>query len=212
MPTTASSSASPAPRWARAPSPRWRSWSPKSSTATGPKSAPSSPRPTSTSAATASGARCPPAAAWACAARRTTCAAPARPRANCWSPRRRRAGRCRPAECAADKGIVTHKPSGRTLRYGRVRRRGGRKLAPAPRKVKLREPKDLGRSPASRCTASTSPNKVARQAGVRRRRRPARACCTLPSCNARCSAGSVEAGRRRSEALKLRGVEEDRGA
>lgn len=44
------------------------------------------------------------------------------------------------AECAADKGIVTHKPSGRTLRYGELAAAAA-KLAP-PREVKLREPKD----------------------------------------------------------------------
>jgi isoquinoline 1-oxidoreductase beta subunit len=44
------------------------------------------------------------------------------------------------AECSADKGIVTHKPSGRTLRYGELAAAAA-KLAP-PREVKLREPKD----------------------------------------------------------------------
>ncbi len=44
------------------------------------------------------------------------------------------------AECAADKGVVTHKPSGRTLRYGELAAAAA-KLAP-PREVKLREPKD----------------------------------------------------------------------
>lgn len=44
------------------------------------------------------------------------------------------------AECAADKGIVTHKPSGRTLRYGELAAAAA-KLTP-PRDVKLREPKD----------------------------------------------------------------------
>jgi isoquinoline 1-oxidoreductase beta subunit len=44
------------------------------------------------------------------------------------------------AECAADKGVVTHKPSGRTLRYGELAAAAA-KLAP-PKEVKLREPKD----------------------------------------------------------------------
>lgn len=44
------------------------------------------------------------------------------------------------AECAADKGIVTHKPSGRTLRYGELAAAAA-KLTP-PRDVNLREPKD----------------------------------------------------------------------
>lgn len=45
-----------------------------------------------------------------------------------------------PAECAAEKGVVTHKPSGRTLRYGELAAAAA-KLAP-PKDVKLREPKD----------------------------------------------------------------------
>lgn len=44
------------------------------------------------------------------------------------------------AECAADKGVVTHKPSGRTLRYGELAAAAA-KLTP-PKDVKLREPKD----------------------------------------------------------------------
>jgi len=44
------------------------------------------------------------------------------------------------AECTADKGVVTHKPSGRTLRYGELAAAAA-KLAP-PKDVKLREPKD----------------------------------------------------------------------
>lgn len=43
-------------------------------------------------------------------------------------------------ECAAEKGIVTHKPSGRTLRYGELAAAAA-KLTP-PKDVKLREPKD----------------------------------------------------------------------
>ena len=44
------------------------------------------------------------------------------------------------AECAAEKGIVTHRPSGRTLRFGELAAAAA-KLAP-PKEVKLREPKD----------------------------------------------------------------------
>jgi len=44
------------------------------------------------------------------------------------------------AACAADHGVVTHRPTGRTLRYGEVAAAAA-KLAP-PTKVTLRDPKD----------------------------------------------------------------------
>lgn len=45
-----------------------------------------------------------------------------------------------PAECVAEKGVITHRPSGRKLRYGQVASQAAR-LAP-PADVKLRDPKD----------------------------------------------------------------------
>ncbi|HZV55226.1 MAG TPA: molybdopterin cofactor-binding domain-containing protein [Rhodocyclaceae bacterium] len=45
-----------------------------------------------------------------------------------------------PAECFADTGVITHKPTGRKLRYGEVAGEAAR-LAP-PNDVKLRDPKD----------------------------------------------------------------------
>lgn len=44
------------------------------------------------------------------------------------------------AECAADRGVITHRPSGRTLRYGEVAAAAA-KLAP-PAEVTLRDPRD----------------------------------------------------------------------
>lgn len=44
------------------------------------------------------------------------------------------------AECAAEKSVVTHRPSGRKLRYGELAAEAA-KLAP-PKEVKLRDPKD----------------------------------------------------------------------
>ncbi len=44
------------------------------------------------------------------------------------------------AECFADKSLVTHKPTGRTFRYGELAAEAA-KIAP-PRDVKLRDPKD----------------------------------------------------------------------
>lgn len=48
--------------------------------------------------------------------------------------------RVAPGECVAERGIVTHRPSGRTLRYGQLAAEAAR-LAP-PKEVKLRDPKD----------------------------------------------------------------------
>jgi isoquinoline 1-oxidoreductase beta subunit len=45
-----------------------------------------------------------------------------------------------PAECSVDKGVITHSPSQRTLRYGQVAAEAA-KLSP-PADVKLRDPKD----------------------------------------------------------------------
>ena len=45
-----------------------------------------------------------------------------------------------PAECAADRGVITHRPTGRTLRYGEVAAAAA-KMAP-PAEVTLRDPKD----------------------------------------------------------------------
>ena len=44
------------------------------------------------------------------------------------------------SECSADAGVITHRPSGRTLRYGQVAADAAR-LAP-PRDVKLRDPRE----------------------------------------------------------------------
>ena len=44
------------------------------------------------------------------------------------------------AECAADKGIVTHAPTGRKLRYGELAAEAAK--IPAPKEVRLRDPKD----------------------------------------------------------------------
>jgi len=44
------------------------------------------------------------------------------------------------AECTVDRGVITHAPSGRTLRYGQVATEAAR-LAP-PKEVALRDPKD----------------------------------------------------------------------
>jgi isoquinoline 1-oxidoreductase beta subunit len=45
-----------------------------------------------------------------------------------------------PVECAADRGVVMHRPSGRTLRYGELAAAAAR--LPPPTEVKLRDPKD----------------------------------------------------------------------
>ncbi len=54
------------------------------------------------------------------------------------------------ADCTAERGVITHRPSGRTLRYGEVAAAAA-KLA-APRDVKLRDPKDwkIGGKPLHR--------------------------------------------------------------
>jgi isoquinoline 1-oxidoreductase beta subunit len=44
------------------------------------------------------------------------------------------------AECAVDRGVITHAPSKRRLRYGQVAARAA--MLPAPQDVKLRDPKD----------------------------------------------------------------------
>ncbi len=45
-----------------------------------------------------------------------------------------------PSECTVDRGVISHRPSGRTLRYGQVAGAAA-KLAP-PREVRLRDPKE----------------------------------------------------------------------
>lgn len=46
------------------------------------------------------------------------------------------------AECSAAKGVITHKGSGRSIRYGEVAAAAARLQAPAPADVPLKDPKD----------------------------------------------------------------------
>ena len=49
-------------------------------------------------------------------------------------------GRCRPSECTADKGVITHKASGRTTTYGKVADAAGK--LEVPKEPPLKDPKD----------------------------------------------------------------------
>ena len=46
------------------------------------------------------------------------------------------------SECSAANSIITHKPSGRTVTYGRVAEAAAKLTAPDPKSIKLKDPKD----------------------------------------------------------------------
>ena len=120
-------------RWARAPTPASPRWSPRSSTPTGRRCAPSTRRPTRSSTTTS------PVRRRAGHRRldrdrellRCSTATPARPRARCWSRRPPSSGTCRPSEITVAKGVLTHAVGKRaTLRRAR-RGRGAAQPCPA---------------------------------------------------------------------------------
>ena len=63
------------------------------------------------------------------------------------------------AECTVDKGVIFHKASARQTTFGAVANDAARKLE-APKDVVLASIPRTGRSPASRCAASTTLEKV----------------------------------------------------
>ena len=55
------------------------------------------------------------------------------------------------AECAAEKSVITHKPSGRKVSYGKVAEAAAKLTPPAPAEITLKDPKDwklIGKSMA----------------------------------------------------------------
>ena len=143
------SSASPAPRWARARSPASPSSSARSSSATGRRSRPSIRRPGQNLARNR---------AWGdmstggsrgirgshdyvrqggAAARRCCCR------------RRPTSGRCRSAELTVANGVITHAKSKRTTTYGKVAAAAAKLPAPDPKDDQAQGSEETGRSPAS---------------------------------------------------------------
>ena len=133
-------------------------------------------------------------------------------------------------ECQAANGLVTHKPSGRTLRYGEVAEAAA-KLSP-PSDVKLKDPKDwtLIGTPQKRLDTIDKvtgkplygidvrvPNMVyaaiAQSPGVRRRSqilrrsenpRAAKACARWCGCRTRSPWSPTAGGRRRRRSMRCR--------
>src|SRR5882672_6817461 len=138
-PTAPAWSASRARRWGRARSLAWRSSSPRSSSATGRKSRPSTSFPGRTSRASGSGVTWRPAAAAASAARRTTCAAAARmmllqAAGEQWN--------VPVGELTVADGVITHAASKRTTTYGKVAAAAAKLTPPDPKSITLRDPKE----------------------------------------------------------------------
>ena len=117
-----------------------------------------------------------------------------------------------PAECTAANSVITHRPSGRTSTFGAVAAAAA--AMPPPAQVPLKDPKDwklIG-------TRQRSPRRH-RQGHRASRSTPSTfacpACCTPPSCNARCSRARLRVGRRvaacRHERRPPRGAAAGRG-
>lgn len=60
------------------------------------------------------------------------------------------------AECSAENGVVTHKPSSRTVSYGKIAAAAPSSMRPKTSLSKIRR---IGRSPASRSSGSTRPTR-----------------------------------------------------